>query len=84
MFGSVNVGKNLDDKSINELLKKLYDTTFFEDVSITFEKNILKIEVKESPIIENIKFSGIKAKKIKDKLSEKLKLKSRSSLTNIY
>ncbi len=79
MFGSVEVGNSLDDKSINLLLKKLYDTTFFEDVSIIFKKNILKIKVKESPIIENVKFSGIKAKKIKNKLRENLKLKSRSS-----
>ena len=79
MFSAVSINENLDQNDINNLLKRLYETNFFDNVSVDLDKNILKIRIEESPIIEKIIFSGIKAKKTKKALTDNLLLKTRSS-----
>ena len=79
MFSDINKKNFIIENDINNILKKLYDTNFFEDVSVSFENNVLKITVKELPIIQEVKLTGIKAKKFRDPIENKLKLKSRSS-----
>ena len=82
MFSSISINDDLDQKDINDLLIKLYETNFFEDISLTLDNNILTIKIKENPIIEKIIFTGIKADKIKKAISKNLLLKSRSSFSN--
>jgi outer membrane protein insertion porin family len=79
MFSSISINDDLDFNDINTLLKRIYETNYFEDVSINFTNNVLTISVKENPIIQNITYEGIKAKKIEDLIKKNLKLKSRSS-----
>ena len=79
MFSSVSLNDDLNLTDLNDILKNLYETNFFEDVNVELNKNILKITVKENPIIENITIAGIKANKIKNALKKNLKLKPRSS-----
>ncbi len=79
MFSEIQIQDNLDSKNLNKILKNLYDTNFFKDISLKIENNILLINVIENPIIQNIKYEGIKAKKIKDLISNNTILKSRSS-----
>ena len=57
----------------------MYETNFFEDVSVNFLNGNLLISVVESPIIDSVEFSGIKAEKIKNNLNSFINLKSRSS-----
>jgi len=83
MFSNVNINDDLDNDQINEILKNLYNTNFFDDVSVKFELNNLNILVKENPIIENIIFNGIKSKTLKEEISKNLKLISRSSYNKI-
>ena len=79
MFSEVELNKKLNQNEINSILKRLYETNYFENISIVIENSNLKITVKENPIIEKIIFNGIKADKIKKAISENLLLKSRSS-----
>ena len=79
MFSSIKVDEDINQKILNNSLKLLYETNFFEDVSLSFENNILQINVIENPILNNISFEGIKSKSIKEKISKNLNLKSRSS-----
>ena len=79
MFINVSIDQNINDNDINQILKNLYNTNFFEDISIFFDNQILLINVIENPIIEKIVITGIKADKIKKLISENLTLKSRSS-----
>ena len=83
MFSRTNIGSNLDNNDLNNILNSLYDSNFFEDVSVSLENNKLKIIVKESPIIENIFYEGIKSNSLKDKITENLNLKPRSSFNKI-
>ncbi len=79
MFSTISVNDTVNNEKINNILKQLYETGFFSDVNINFENEILKIKITENPIIENIFFEGIKAKKIKEPITKNLKLKNRSS-----
>ncbi len=83
MFSEVEINDDLDANRLNKTLKNLYESEFFENVSLKLNNNILIIEVKENPIIQNINFEGIKAKRIKKIISDNTKLKSRSSYNEI-
>ena len=84
IFTTVNVNDDINENRINFILKELYGTGFFKNVEIKFENNILKIQVVENPIIQEIKYEGIKAQKIRNIILKDLKLKSRSSYNEIY
>ena len=84
MFINVSIDQNINDNDINQILKNLYDTNFFEDISVSFDNKILLINVIENPIIEKIVITGIKADKIKKLISENLTLKSRSSFNKTF
>ncbi len=82
VLGNIDKNKNYGNKEINEVLKNLYQTDFFEDITIETKEKLLVITVKENPIIEDISISGIKKKEFQEKLLEKITLKNRSSFTN--
>tara|TARA_B110000027_G_scaffold2230_1_gene1954 strand:- start:211 stop:2448 length:2238 start_codon:yes stop_codon:yes gene_type:complete len=79
VFSEIQDIKALDENSLNEILKKLYKSGFFKDVSIKIENNILIIDVLENPIIQTVFIEGIKRKKTVESLYEVLSLKNRSS-----
>ena len=79
MFSGINVGKDITSSAVNEITKNLFETNFFNNVSVVFEDNLVLIIVDEAPLIDKLIFSGLKAKKIEKKIRDNLKLKSRSS-----
>ncbi len=79
VFSEIPDNKFLDENSINEILKKLYKSGFFKDVTVKIENNDLTINVLENPIIQTVFIDGIKRKKTEDLLYEILSLKNRSS-----
>ena len=84
MFSSVKIGQNLNENDLNNVLKNLYNTNFFEDVSVELLKGeILKISVKEFPIIQNISFDGVKSDNLLSKIIDGSSLKARSSFNKI-
>ena len=80
LFG--NIDKNLDfnENRINQILKDLYETGFFENISINISNKKMFIKVEENPIIQTLYIEGVKNKKIKGKIKELTKLKDKSSL----
>ncbi len=79
IFSEVTVGDLISNEKLNDVLKNLYDTNFFIDVSVNFQESTLFINVEEAPIIDRVEFVGIKANKIKEALNDLIELKSRSS-----
>jgi len=51
---------NIDSIYINNLTKKIYDTDFFADVKISFNQDVLTINVVENPIVNFFYINGIK------------------------
>ncbi len=83
MFSNISLGDKVNNKTINSILKNLYETNFFKNINVTFIENLLKITVDENPLIEKIDFKGIKAKKNIASIKENLTLKPRSSYDDI-
>ncbi len=83
VLGNISTKKNLEKKDLNNLLKKLYDTNFFNDVKLSFDNGDLMIKVIESPIIENIEITGIKNKTFIEQISEVIVLKNRMSFSEV-
>ena len=79
VFSEIQDSKTLDENSINEILKKLYKSGFFKDVTIKIKNNNLIIEVLENPIIQTVFIEGIKRQKTEEAIYEILSLKNRSS-----
>ena len=78
IFGGFKIGQNLDSNDLNDILKKLYETNFFKDVNLSLENSILKITVKENPIIQNLIIKGIENKALEEKVKETITLKEKS------
>ena len=83
MFSDIELGQDVKNSDINNIIKNLYETNFFNNVSVTLNNGIILINVDEAPIIENIVITGIKAQKIKELIKDNFKLKSRSSFNDV-
>ena len=83
MFTGVNVGEDVNENQLNDILKKIYNSNFFSDVKVSINNQILKIIVEESSLVENINITGPKANKIIERLRNILKVKARKSYNEI-
>jgi len=79
VFGDIKFGINYQDEDLNNILKKIYDTNFFQEINLDINNSILEIKVVENPIIEDVEINGITSKKLTELLMEKIKLKNRNS-----
>ena len=77
-FADIKIGKDVKSDELNIFLKNLYETNFFEDVNLTLTNNLLIIDVKELPIIQEIVINGIKANKTKEELKDGMNLKEKN------
>jgi outer membrane protein insertion porin family len=82
MFSDIDQGQDINNFEINEIIKNLYETNFFNNVSVILENNKISIIVDEAPLIESIIISGVKAKKNQELIRENLTLKARSSFND--
>ena len=82
LFSEIDSGDLITNNKLNRILKNLYDSNFFEDVSVKLVGDNLIITVVEAPIIDKVNYTGIKADKIINALDKIISLKSRSSFNN--
>ena len=79
IFSEIEVNSDLSVNQLNDVVKKLYSTNFFNNVELIVEKNILYISVIESPLIQTLTFEGVKNKRIIKLLNEKIEMREKSS-----
>jgi outer membrane protein insertion porin family len=79
VYGEIEINKDYSDDDLNTVIKKLYDTRFFSDISTSFSNGVLKINVKENPIIDSIIIEGEPTKKYKKAILKMIALKEKSS-----
>ena len=84
VYGGIEIGKNYSEADLNEILRKLYETNFFENVKINLENQTLLINVNEHPIINQLVIIGEKSNKYKDQIKKIIKLKQKSSYIKSY
>ncbi len=82
LFGQIDKNKIVDTNEINNILKNLYDTNFFDTIDIKITDKKLIINVVELPLISDLVINGIKANKLRDPIIENLNLKKKSSFNS--
>ena len=81
VLGGISLNKEYDELKLNSVLKKLYNTNFFNNINLSIENSVMKIDVIENPIIENIEITGIKNKNFLKSINDQMILKDRMSFT---
>ena len=72
--------QDYSNSDINNILKNLYSTNFFEDVEINLSNNTLTINLKEYPIVNQLIILGEKSNNKKDQIRKILNLKEKNLL----
>ena len=79
VYGDVIYGKDYSPSEVNEILKNLYETNFFENINISLSNSVLTVQVKEYSIINSISLEGEKSSSAKEQILGKLSLKAKES-----
>ena len=78
IFSNIKVGENYDQNDLNRILKEIYDTNFFSNVSLEINDGVLIIDVEENKIIQNITIEGIKRKDLIEDLKSRISSKDKN------
>ena len=84
IYGEISIGKNYSDNDLDDILKNLYSTNFFENVSVNLINNTLTVTLKEYPIINQLIILGEKRNNYKDQIKKIIKLKEKRSFIKSY
>ena len=79
IYGDIDINKNYDEKELNKVLTNLYSTNFFESVELNISNNILKINLIEYPVINQLIILGEPKKKIVEEINKLMLLKKKGS-----
>ena len=77
-YGDIQLNKDYNQKELNNIIKKLYDTNFFKKISLTVNGQTLVLTIEENKIIQNVRVEGVKSNKIKDVILKNLFSKDKS------
>ena len=77
-YGNIKIGKDYNQSEINDVIKKLYETNFFKNISTKLDGNTLILDIKENKIIQKVIVEGIKSNTIKERILENLFSKDKS------
>jgi len=78
IFSNIKVGENYDQNDLNRILKEIYDTNFFSNVSLEINDGVLIIDVEENKIIQNITVEGIKREELIEDLKSRISSKDKN------
>mgnify|MGYP001162393592 CR=1 FL=1 len=79
VYGKLQLNKNYSNQDIDQILKNLYETGFFEEVTISSQNSTLKIVVKEYPTINQMIILGVKSTKQTDQIKKLMLSKENGS-----
>ena len=72
VFSNIEIGKNYDANDLDQVIKDLYESNFFSNISLSLTDGVLTIDVKENKIIQEITINGIKKTELVDILKKQL------------
>ena len=79
IFSELNINEEVSKLKLDRVIKNLYKTNFFKNISLNFANNTLFIKVEENPIIENLDITGIKKQSLVEFIKDKLQLSEMKS-----
>lgn len=84
LYGDIKIGKDYSEAEVNEIIKNLYSTNFFEDVKVNLNNNTLKLELKEHPILNQLIIVGEKSNKFTDEIKKIMQLKEKRAFVRSF
>ena len=79
IFSKINIGDDLIINDLNKVIKNLYETDFFKNVSVKITNNILNINVVENNLVQTLEINGVKNKELKQALLDQLEITQNKS-----
>ena len=79
IFSKINIGDDLLINDLNQIIENLYETDFFNNVSVSVKNNILNINVEENNLVQSVEINGVKNKKLKQALIDQLVMTEKKS-----
>jgi Outer membrane protein/protective antigen OMA87 len=79
LYGGIEINKNYEEQDLNKILTDLYSTNFFEDVQINLSNGVLKVNVAEYPVINNLVILGEPSQRYKKQITELISSKNKES-----
>ena len=79
IFSELEINEDITKSKLDKVIKNLYQTNFFRNVTLSFEKQTLFLKVEENPIIEKLQITGIKKQSLVEFIKDKLKLSEMKS-----
>ena len=77
-YGNIIIGKDYSQEDLNDIIKRLYQTNFFKNISLKLDDKTLILNIEENKIIQRVLVEGIKSETIKEKILENLFSKDKS------
>ena len=74
IFSEIKINEEITKTKLDEVIKRLYKTSFFRDINLSFENQTLFLKVEENPIIEKLEITGIKKQSLVEFIKGKLQL----------
>ena len=80
VYGGIDQNKiDFSKQDIDNILKNIYETNFFENVSVEIKNKVLLINLKEYPVINQLVIVGEDSNKFKDEIKRLIQLKENNS-----
>ena len=79
VYGDIDINKDYSKNDLDEILKKLYATNFFESINLSLDNGILRIDLKEYQVINEIIIEGEEANKFKTEILRLINSKNKNS-----
>ena len=79
VYGDININQDYSENDINKILNSLYSTNFFKKINISLNKNILKIDLEEYPIVNQLILVGEKNNSYEKEIKKVMRLKEKQS-----
>ena len=77
-YGQIEIGKNYNNEDINKILKNLYNTDFFKNITLKLDGDTLIINVEENKIIQSVNIEGVDSSRIKESILKNLYSKDKA------
>ena len=84
VFSNIKIGKNYTTNDLDLIIKDLYKTNFFSDISLNLVDGVLTIDVVENKVVQEIQINGIKKKELVEILKKQLLLKDKNPFVESY
>ena len=84
IFSDIKIGNNYEPNDLDQVIKDLYDTNFFSNITLDLTNGVLTIDVTENKIIQEVEIKGIKKKELVDILKKQLLSKDKNPFVESF